>query len=96
VVGFAAETCNVEQHAREKLVRKRLDLIAANEVGEGRAFDREDNQLLLLWNGGHRELALKSKAELARELIATIAERYAVQHAAAPPAVSAKVTPLAR
>ena len=75
-VGFAAETVDVEKHAREKLTRKRLDLIAANEVGAERAFDREDNALLVLWPGGRRELALKSKSELARELVMLIAERY--------------------
>ena len=75
-VGFAAETTDVEKHALAKLVRKRLDLIAANEVGTERAFDREDNALLVLWPGGRRELALKSKAELAREFIALVADRY--------------------
>ena len=75
-VGFAAETTDVEKHARDKLTRKRLDLIAANEVGTDRAFDREDNALLVLWPGGRRELALQSKSGLARELVALIAERY--------------------
>jgi len=75
-VGFAAETTDVEKHARDKLARKRLDLIAANEVGADRAFDREDNALLVLWPGGRRELALKSKCALAREFIALVAERY--------------------
>ena len=74
-VGFAAETTDVEKHAREKLTRKHLDLIAANEVGAERAFDRDDNALLVLWPGGRRELALKSKAELAREFIGLVAER---------------------
>ena len=75
-IGFAAETTDVEKHARDKLARKHLDLIAANEVGADRAFDREDNALLVLWPGGRRELALKSKTELAREFVALVAERY--------------------
>ena len=75
-VGFAAETTDVEKHARDKLARKRLDLIAANEVGADRAFDREDNALLVLWPGGRRELELKSKADLAREFIAIVGERF--------------------
>ena len=88
-VGFAAETHDVEHYAREKLVRKKLDLIAANEVGEGRAFDREDNALVLLWPEGRRELSLKSKDALAREFIQVVAERY--QAARSPvAAVSAK------
>jgi len=75
-VGFAAETNDVEKHALAKLTRKHLDLIAANEVGTDRAFDREDNALLLLWPGGRRQLELKSKADLAREFVALVAERY--------------------
>ena len=79
-IGFAAETTDVEKHAREKLTRKHLDLIAANEVGADRAFDREDNALLVLWPGGRRELALKSKTELAHEFVALVAERYREAH----------------
>jgi phosphopantothenoylcysteine decarboxylase / phosphopantothenate---cysteine ligase len=75
-IGFAAETTDVEKNARDKLARKHLDLIAANEVGADRAFDRDDNALLVLWPGGRRELELKSKSELAREFVALVAERY--------------------
>jgi len=76
VVGFAAETDAVEQHAREKLLRKNLDMIAANEVGAAKAFDCEDNALLVLWRGGGRaELPRASKQELATALVALIAER---------------------
>jgi phosphopantothenoylcysteine decarboxylase/phosphopantothenate--cysteine ligase len=77
VVGFAAETDHVEQHALEKLERKKLDLIAANEVGHCKAFDCEDNALLLLWPGGRRELPQASKRDLATALVALVAERYA-------------------
>ena len=45
VVGFAAETNDVEDNARSKLKRKKLDMIAANQVGDGIAFDCEDNAL---------------------------------------------------
>jgi len=77
-VGFAAETDAVEQHAREKLERKNLDMIAANEVSATKAFDCDDNALLVLWRGGGRvELACAPKRELARALVALIAERYA-------------------
>ena len=47
VVGFAAETENVEENARAKLARKRVDMIAANRVGDGLAFDCDDNSLLV-------------------------------------------------
>lgn len=73
VVGFAAETNDVEAYARAKLERKKLDLIAANEVGSGLGFERDDNALLLIWPGGSQALASASKAALARELIARIA-----------------------
>jgi phosphopantothenoylcysteine decarboxylase/phosphopantothenate--cysteine ligase len=74
VVGFAAETRDVEQNARSKLERKRLDIIAANRVGDGIAFDQDENSLLLLWSGGREELALCGKLELARKLVTRIAE----------------------
>jgi len=81
VVGFAAETDAIEQHAREKLLRKNLDMIAANEVGEYKAFDCDDNALLVLWRGGRAELPRAAKADLAAALAALIVARYAEQPA---------------
>jgi len=74
VVGFAAETENVEENARAKLTRKRVDMIAANRVGDGLAFDCDDNSLLVLWAGGREQLASCGKPELARRLVALIAK----------------------
>jgi len=74
VVGFAAETESVEQNARSKLLKKNLDMIAANEVGTDKAFDCEDNHLVVLWRTGRRELGRASKATLAERLVALIAE----------------------
>jgi phosphopantothenoylcysteine decarboxylase/phosphopantothenate--cysteine ligase len=76
VVGFAAETSAVEQHAREKLLRKNLDMIAANEVGHAKAFDCDDNALTVLWRGGRIELPRASKSELAHALAGVILENY--------------------
>jgi len=77
VVGFAAETQAVEQHARAKLLAKNLDLIAANEVGHTKAFDCDHNALLVLWRGGGRvELPCASKRELAYALTGLIVERF--------------------
>jgi phosphopantothenoylcysteine decarboxylase/phosphopantothenate--cysteine ligase len=77
LVGFAAETENVEQNALEKLESKSLDMIAANKVGDGLAFDKDDNALTVYWPGGGKvELPLVSKTLLARQLIALIAERF--------------------
>ena len=73
VVGFAAETQNLAAHARTKLVAKKLDLIAANRVGNGAGFDSAENELLLLWPGGEAQLQRANKAVLARELLACIA-----------------------
>jgi phosphopantothenoylcysteine decarboxylase/phosphopantothenate--cysteine ligase len=84
VVGFAAETDAVEQHAREKMLRKNLDMIAANEVSHTKGFDCEDNALLVLWRGGQVELPSAPKAEIARALTALIAERMAAAGAPSP------------
>jgi phosphopantothenoylcysteine decarboxylase/phosphopantothenate--cysteine ligase len=76
VVGFAAETNSIEQHARAKLMAKNLDMIAANEVGHTKAFDCDHNALLVLWRGGGRvELPDSSKTELAYALTNLIVER---------------------
>jgi len=75
IVGFAAETEDVERHARAKLEQKRIDLIAANEVGDGKGFEAEDNALLLLWRDGREMLDRGDKRELAERLLARIAER---------------------
>ena len=75
VIGFAAETNDVEENARGKLKRKKLDMIAANQVGDGMAFDCEDNALTVLWPGGRAEVARAPKIEVARALIALIAKR---------------------
>jgi len=75
VVGFAAETDQVEDNARSKLKRKKLDMIAANEVGDGIAFDCDDNALIVLWPGGKTEITRAPKLDVARALVALIAER---------------------
>jgi phosphopantothenoylcysteine decarboxylase/phosphopantothenate--cysteine ligase len=75
VVGFAAETNDVEDNARSKLKRKRLDMIAANQVGDGIAFDCEDNALTVIWPGGKMEVSRGPKLDVARELVALIAKR---------------------
>jgi phosphopantothenoylcysteine decarboxylase/phosphopantothenate--cysteine ligase len=76
VVGFAAETQNVERNALAKLEAKRLDMIAANQVGDGLAFDCDDNALTVYWPGGKQELARAPKCRLAAEFIALVAGRF--------------------
>ena len=85
-VGFAAETHDVAAHARDKLERKRIDMIAANQVGPDCGFDRETNALTVYWPGGG-ELALGEggKGQLARRLVDIVAERYRAARTIAKP-----------
>ncbi len=93
VVGFAAETQNVERNALAKLEGKRLDMIAANQVGDRLAFDCDDNALTVYWPGGKRELARAAKRDVAAGLVAVIAERYASGERVAPVAADAERGP---
>jgi len=79
VVGFAAETESVEQNARAKLLKKNLDMIAANEVGHDKVFDCEDNQLIVLSRNARHELGRAGKLTLARGLVALIAQEVAAR-----------------
>jgi len=76
VVGFAAETENVEHYARGKLQAKRLDMIIANRVGiaEG-GFESDQNALTAYWKDGQREFASAPKTRLADALMDLIVER---------------------
>ena len=67
LVGFAAETSDIEAYALDKLARKNLDAIAVNDVSRVDAgFGRGENDLTLLYRGGGREpLGHASKAEIA-------------------------------
>ncbi len=74
-VGFAAETDDLKGYARGKLEAKRLDMIAANWVGNGRGFDTDDNALWVAWNDGEQALGPAPKTALARALVELIANR---------------------
>jgi phosphopantothenoylcysteine decarboxylase/phosphopantothenate--cysteine ligase len=73
-VGFAAETQNLERYARQKLINKNLDMIAANPVNNGLGFDQDKNTLHIFWREGDIKLATAPKTELAHQLIALIAK----------------------
>ncbi|HVY80815.1 MAG TPA: bifunctional phosphopantothenoylcysteine decarboxylase/phosphopantothenate--cysteine ligase CoaBC [Steroidobacteraceae bacterium] len=77
VVGFAAETESVEQNARTKLLKKNLDMIAANEVGDAKAFECEDNHLIVLSRTARHDLGQASKTELAKRLVELVAAALA-------------------
>ncbi|MFD1047607.1 phosphopantothenoylcysteine decarboxylase, partial [Kibdelosporangium lantanae] len=73
IIGFAAETGDesgdVLTHARAKLARKGCDLLVVNAVGDGQAFEVEDNAgWLLASNGDERPIALGSKSQMAAEI----------------------------
>jgi phosphopantothenoylcysteine decarboxylase/phosphopantothenate--cysteine ligase len=76
VVGFAAETDNVADYARQKLAAKRLDLIVANRVGvPGAGFESDDNAMTAYWPGGERDFPPAAKVRLADGLVELIAQR---------------------
>ena len=80
VVGFAAETRDVEHYAMDKLQRKRLDMIAANDVArEGQGFNSDNNAVTLFWQDGREELPLSSKRELAQRLVSIVFDKYQQQ-----------------
>jgi len=77
VVGFAAETEQLEENARLKLEKKSLDMIAANRVGEEQGgFDSNENALTVLWQNGGVELPMAPKDKIARLLIEMVVERF--------------------
>jgi len=76
VVGFAAETDDLEHYAKHKLQQKNLDMIAANWVGKKQGgFDSDENALQVYWNCGNKTLEMTDKKQLAEQLISLIAER---------------------
>jgi phosphopantothenoylcysteine decarboxylase/phosphopantothenate--cysteine ligase len=76
IVGFAAETQDVALYAQEKLQRKGLDMIAANQVGSGVGFAVEQNALDVFWQNETQHFALAPKAQIARDLMTLIIEQY--------------------
>lgn len=75
-VGFAAETHDLMNYARDKLERKGLDMIAANSVANGKAFDQSTNALEVVWRDGHTSLPEMDKHVLAHKLLKIIATQY--------------------
>lgn len=76
-VGFAAESQNVEAYAKDKLIKKKLDMIAANDITrEGLGFNSDDNALHVYWQTGDAELPAGKKSELAKSLLSLVATQY--------------------
>ncbi|MFT5235647.1 MAG: phosphopantothenoylcysteine decarboxylase/phosphopantothenate--cysteine ligase [Shewanella sp.] len=78
-VGFAAETKDIERYAKDKLIRKKLDMIAANDVSNPElGFNADQNALKVIWATGQQDLPATDKVILARQLLTLIAERIAL------------------
>ncbi|WP_226703440.1 bifunctional phosphopantothenoylcysteine decarboxylase/phosphopantothenate--cysteine ligase CoaBC [Microbulbifer elongatus] len=76
VVGFAAETEKVAEHAKGKLARKNLDMIVANDVSDPEGgFNSDRNQVVVIDRDGEQPLPAALKTELATQLVALIAAR---------------------
>jgi len=77
IVGFAAETQDVEHYARGKLMRKNLDLIAANDVAKsGQGFNSDNNSLTLFSAIDKTEIPLANKQIIAKRLVSLINQHY--------------------
>lgn len=69
VVGFAAETRDLNRYARDKLKRKRLDMIVANDVSDPSiGFNSDRNAVEVFWPEGSRRFAASAKTDLAQQL----------------------------
>ncbi len=76
-VGFAAETNDLENYARDKLQKKNLDMIAANWVGRKQGgFDSDENALEVFWPSGKTTLEMSDKFHIALQLIQLIAQKF--------------------
>jgi phosphopantothenoylcysteine decarboxylase/phosphopantothenate--cysteine ligase len=75
IVGFAAETENVREHAIAKRKRKNMDLIVANRVGGGVGMGSDDNEVIVLGENVEITLPLMSKQQVARQLVGIIGEK---------------------
>lgn len=75
LVGFAAETQDIEHYARKKLAAKNLDLIVANDVkANGAGFGADTNIVTIFFKDGHkRELPIMSKLDVSFEILQEIA-----------------------
>lgn len=75
-VGFAAESENLLDYGRAKLVHKKLDLVIANNISDSRiGFNSDENAVTVIDEHSNHELSQRSKQQLARELIALIARK---------------------
>jgi len=75
-VGFAAETENLENYAKRKLLEKNLAMIVANNVANSQiGFNSDANATTIFWAGGEINIPMMSKRALSERLISIIADR---------------------
>ena len=87
VVGFAAETNQPLEHAREKLRRKNLHAIVVNDVSQPDiGFNTDENAATLIWAEGETQLAKSEKYALACTILAEVSALFVDQLAGANPA----------
>lgn len=81
VVGFAAETRDVAMYARDKLSRKKLDMIIANDVSHTDiGFNSDNNSVTAYWDESEQDFPQMSKSALAKQLIELIAQQYGTEN----------------
>lgn len=81
VIGFAAETEKLMEHARAKRLKKGCDWLLANEVGVGRVFGAEDNTVTFIAEAGEESWPLASKHDIATRLVSKISDYFSTQPA---------------
>lgn len=80
-VGFAAESENLLAYARDKLTRKKLDMVIANDISTADiGFNSDDNAVTIITAKNNLAITQRSKQQLATELIALIAQQLTVPH----------------
>jgi len=78
LVGFAAETSEARARAREKMEKKKLDLIVVNDVSrQDIGFESDDNEVWLLWPDGRERLIPKTtKRKVSQEILTEIGAMF--------------------
>jgi phosphopantothenoylcysteine decarboxylase/phosphopantothenate--cysteine ligase len=74
VIGFAAETESVLEHARQKLTVKSLDAIIANCVSGGEIFGQDDTQVTVVYRDHDQAIAAGTKSEVSKEILTTLSQ----------------------
>jgi phosphopantothenoylcysteine decarboxylase/phosphopantothenate--cysteine ligase len=76
IMGFAAETDNLHEYAKQKLIQKNIDIIFANYINQpGTGFKSDDNEGIALWREGEKQFSRMPKKQLAKELLNLIGEQ---------------------